>query len=143
MIESTLIYRSFFRAAEVMPDDERLVLYDAIFRYSFDGIEPDFEGHAWAKSVFEGIRPNIDSRNKAVTDGKKGGRPKRGVSENEKGGFLNSEKGGLENSETKAKAKAKANIYIAKPARKKNAFTNFDQREYDDDQLEGMLLGVK
>lgn len=126
-----------------MPDDERLILYNAIFRYSFDGIEPDFGSHVWAQSVFEGIRPNIDSRNKSVLDGKKGGRPIKGVYETEKGGFLNSEKGGFENSKTKAKAKANANVYIQKTARKKNAFTSFDQRTYDDGQLEEMLLEVK
>lgn len=123
-----------------MPDDERLALYDGIFRYSFDGIDPDFDGHVWAKSVFEGIRPNIDARNKAVLDGRKGGRPKKVVSESEKGGFSNSEKGGFENSKTKAEAEAEAKADIYKRKKRKNAFNNFDQRQYDNEELESLLL---
>lgn len=209
-LDSTLIYRSFYEAASLMPDEERHLLYDAIFAYSFDGVEADFSGHPWAASVFQGIKPNIDSRNKAVLDGKKGGRPKKtGVSESEKVGFSESQKGGFENSKTNTKAKANANTNVKeskrfappsleevagycfdrnngvdpqrfvdfysskgwkvgnqpmkdwkaavrtwerredkrqdqKPTVKKNAFTRFDQREYDENDLELQLLeGVR
>lgn len=214
-LDSTLIYRSFYEAASLMPDEERHLLYDAIFAYSFDGVEADFNGHPWAASVFQGIKPNIDSRNKAVLDGKKGGRPKKTVvSESEKGGFSESQKGGFENSKTNTKANAKANTNVkeskrftppsleevagycfdrgnnidpqafidyyasqkwrkangrpvadwkacvrtwealdkkresdrgtTKPTIKKNAFTRFDQREYDESDLELQLLeGVR
>ena len=121
-IESTLIYRSFYNAYQVMPPDERNLLMDAILAYSFDGIETDFTSHPWAQSVFEAVRPNIDSRNASVMAGKSGGRPKketlasetpeRAVFENAKGGVSGNEKGGFENSETKAKAKAEAKVNI-------------------------------
>jgi len=130
MIESTLIYRSFYNAAKLMPDEERHLLYDAIFDYSFEGDAPNFAGHPWAASVFEGIRPNIDARNDAVMNGKKGGRPKKetslsdetkeGFPENKKGGFSETKTGGFENSETKAKAKAKAK---AEAKEKRERFT--------------------
>lgn len=111
MIESTLIYRSFWEAMKKMPDEERHILMDCIFEYSFDGVEPDIEDHPWAMSTFLCIKPNIDSRNDAVLAGKKGGRPtERGVSEITKGGFSKNEKDPFENFKTKAEAEAEAEV---------------------------------
>jgi len=111
MIESTLIYRSFWEAMKKMPREERHVLMDCILDYSFDGVEPDLEDYPWAMSIFLCIKPNIDSRNDAVLAGKKGGRPtERGVSEIKKGGFSENEKDPFENSKTKAEAEAEAEV---------------------------------
>ena len=118
MVDSTLVYRSFYEAAQALPPQDRLAFYDAIMQYSFDDAEPDVEGIA--KALFIMAKPNIDSRNAAVSAGKKGGRPKKetALSEDEKPGDMQEqkpgvyekEKGGLrkgfQNSKTNTEAEA-------------------------------------
>lgn len=104
MIDTVMIYRSFWEAAQALPDKDRLAFWDAVIGYALDGVEPELSG--MAKVAFILARPNIDSRNEMICAGKKGGRPKketseRGVIENEKGGFLELEKGGFEKSKSK------------------------------------------
>lgn len=103
-MESAKIYRSFRDAAKQMPDEERLKFWDALMDYALDGIEPDLDGIAGI--VFTAIRPTIDTRTESVLQGAKGGRPKKGGSENSKRGVLETEKGGFEKPKTYAEAEA-------------------------------------
>ncbi|WP_369944083.1 DUF6291 domain-containing protein [Listeria ivanovii subsp. ivanovii] len=64
---------------KVLPDAERLLLYDSLCEYSLNGIEPN-ELPPMANSLFILMKPNIDSSNRrykaSVENGKKGGAPK-------------------------------------------------------------------
>lgn len=64
---------------KVLPDAERLLLYDSLCEYSLNGIEPN-ELSPMANSLFILMKPNIDSSNRrykaSVENGKKGGAPK-------------------------------------------------------------------
>lgn len=84
-------FRSFYDSAAKMPPKERLAFYDAIMDFAFCGEIPQLTGTP--DVVFTAIKPVIEQSIMDVTNGKKGGRPKKetGVLENEKGGFENSE----------------------------------------------------
>ncbi len=79
MSKAVLIQPSFYEAMKVLPDDERLLLYDCICEYSLNGIEPA-KLPPIANSLFILMKPNIDSSNNrysaSVENGKKGGAPK-------------------------------------------------------------------
>lgn len=84
-----LIYGSFYEAMQILPDKERLQLYDSICSYSLYGTVPKLRSPLTA-SMFKLMQPNIDATARryqiAVRNGKKGGRPKKEkppVSENE------------------------------------------------------------
>ena len=76
----------------------RLKFFDAICKYAFEGIEPDFTAerdkaiskiedeavreryrglYKAASTGWKGVKPNIDANVKKRQDGKRGGRPKR------------------------------------------------------------------
>lgn len=79
MGKGVLIQPSFYEAMKVLPDLERLALYDCICEYSLNSKEP--EGlSAFANSLFALMKPNIDSANRryaaSVANGQKGGAPK-------------------------------------------------------------------
>jgi len=51
--------RSFYDSIDELEDEDRLKMYDAIFKYSFeDGYEPDFKGIN--KSIWMLIKPILD-----------------------------------------------------------------------------------
>lgn len=71
---------SYYEAVRPLPNDQRLLMYDAILDYAIDGkmpqnLPPILNGY------FTLLRPNIDSSIKhysnSVENGKKGGRPPR------------------------------------------------------------------
>lgn len=76
MGKAVLIQPSFYEAMKVLPDKERLLLYDGICEYSLNGILPD-DLPPTANSLFILMKPNIDASNKryraSVENGKKGG----------------------------------------------------------------------
>lgn len=78
-IKGFLFYRSFYEACEDLEENERLLFYETIFKYVFDGEEPQFKGAL--KMAFMMIKPNIDKSlsnyKSKVENGKKGGRPKK------------------------------------------------------------------
>lgn len=76
------MYRSFYEALSELPDEQRLRLYDAIMRYSLDGIEPQLTG--LDSAVFKLIKPQIDANSKRYENGKKGGRPEKNNQEETK-----------------------------------------------------------
>lgn len=71
--DSVLFYRSFYDAAQLMGDDDRLALYDAVMGYCFSGDEGDLSGVAAV--AFALIKPQIDANSRKYANGKKGGRP--------------------------------------------------------------------
>lgn len=87
MNDSMIFYRSFYEAIQDLPEADQLVLYNAIFQYSYYKTEPNLSGIC--NTIFKVIRPQIDSneakRVKHLTDiengkkgkefGKLGGRP--------------------------------------------------------------------
>lgn len=79
MAKAVLIQPSFYESMKVLPDNERLLLYDSICEYSLHGKEPENLSPI-ATSLFILMKPNIDSSNKryaaSTENGKKGGAPK-------------------------------------------------------------------
>lgn len=86
--DSCVIYRSHYEAAQVLPPEERLTLYEATFQYGLNGIVP--EGlSAVTNALFTCVKPLLDANNKKYLNalkgtkygylgaehGKKGGRP--------------------------------------------------------------------
>ena len=81
MRDSIVFYRSFYEAIKEIPLEEQGVVYNAIYGYALDGIEPELTGVA--KAIFLLVKPQIDANNsryengkKGAEYGKKGGRPK-------------------------------------------------------------------
>ena len=72
--DSMVVYRGMLEAASVLPDEQRLEVYEAVLRYGMDGKEPS-ELSREAGIIFALVRPLIDNNNKRFADGKRGGRP--------------------------------------------------------------------
>ena len=86
MSKGVLIQASFYEAMQVLPDQERLQLYDGICEYTLKGILPENLSPI-AKSMFILMKPNIDSSAKkytaSVSNGKKGGRKAKNQNANQ------------------------------------------------------------
>lgn len=74
MRDSIVFYRSFYEAIKEIPLEEQGVVYNAIYGYALDGIEPELNGIA--KAIFLLVKPQIDANNNRYENGKKGGKPK-------------------------------------------------------------------
>lgn len=74
MRDSIVFYRSFYEAIKEIPLEEQGVVYNAIYGYALDGIEPELTGVA--KAIFLLVKPQIDANNAKYENGKKGGKPK-------------------------------------------------------------------
>lgn len=79
MSKAILIQPSFYEAMKILPDSERLQLYDGLCEYSISGTMVT-KLSPMAQSLFTLMKPNIDSSNSryqsCVENGKKGGAPK-------------------------------------------------------------------
>ena len=79
MAKGVVIQASFYEAMRILPDTERLALYDAICGYGINGEEPQDLPPTIA-GYFALMRPNIDSSirryNASVANGRNGGAPK-------------------------------------------------------------------
>lgn len=77
--KGVLILESYYEVISELSDDEQLIMFKGICEYGINGVEPDFKGAL--KSLFTLMKPNIDSSisryNSSVTNGGKGGRPKK------------------------------------------------------------------
>lgn len=80
MRDSFVFYKSFYDAIKQIPEEYQLELYNAILQYSLEGTEPSNLSNI-ASAMFTLIKPNIDNAQKkyeaSVSNGKKGGRPKK------------------------------------------------------------------
>lgn len=81
MRDSIVFYRSFYEAIKEIPLEQQGIVYNAIYGYALDGVEPELNGIA--KAIFLLVKPQIDANNsryengkKGAEYGKKGGRPK-------------------------------------------------------------------
>lgn len=82
MRDSIVFYRSFYEAIKEIPLEQQGIVYNAIYGYALDGVEPELNGIA--KAIFLLVKPQIDANNsryengkKGAEYGKKGGRPKK------------------------------------------------------------------
>ena len=74
MRDSIVFYRSFYEAIKEIPLEEQGVVYNAIYGYALDGVEPELTGIA--KAIFLLVKPQIDANNTRYENGKKGGKAK-------------------------------------------------------------------
>ena len=75
-IKSFSFYRNFYELIKYLPDNDRLVLYDAIFNYMFDDKEPEFND--LKKGIWVNLKMPLDtSKNNAG----RGGRTKKEITE--------------------------------------------------------------
>ena len=79
MRDSIVFYRSFYEAIKEIPLEEQGVVYNAIYGYALDGIEPELNGIA--KAIFLLVKPQIDANNNRYENVKKGGKPKANQNE--------------------------------------------------------------
>ncbi len=71
--DSFVFYRSFKTVFSDLPETDALALFKALLDYALDGQETQLSGHL--HTIFELIRPQIDSNNRKYYNGKSGGRP--------------------------------------------------------------------
>lgn len=73
-IKGFTFYKNYYELVKYLPDGERLQLLDAIFKYMFDGEEPEFEGLLYG--IWINIKMPLDNSKSNIENGKKGGAPK-------------------------------------------------------------------
>ena len=72
--DSMVFYQSFYEALKGLDIQQQVKVYNAIFKYQFEGEETDISGIE--KAMFTLIKPQLDANNKRYENGCKGGRPK-------------------------------------------------------------------
>lgn len=70
-----VLYGSFYESVIELPDAEQGIVFRAIFKYAFEGIETELKGIAGA--IFRLIMPSLQTQRKNWLNGCKGGRPNR------------------------------------------------------------------
>lgn len=68
-------YRNYFELIRYLPNEERLKMYDAIFGYIFEEIEPELDG--LNKGIWINLKMPLNTSKINIENGKKGGRPKK------------------------------------------------------------------
>ena len=111
MRDSIVFYRSFYEAIKEIPLEEQGVVYNAIYGYALDGIEPELTGVA--KAIFLLVKPQIDANNAKYENGKKGGKPKTNRSETKPEPKSNQ-------SETKPEPNVNENVNVNENDKKEN-----------------------
>jgi len=76
-VKSIAFYRSYFEAGQLLSDEQRHRLYDAIPEFAFCGVEPDFDGDVMLQLAWSLCRPNVEKSVENALNGSKGGRPKK------------------------------------------------------------------
>lgn len=67
-------FYSYRDAMEGFDDASRLMFYEALMAYAFDGVEPDFDGDRALTVAWKLAKPNVDSSVNGQIHGPKGGR---------------------------------------------------------------------
>ena len=70
--DSVVFYRSFFDIIKELKNDEKALVYDAIFEYAFDKSEVELSG--MPKAVFMLAKPLIAANKRRIENGSKEGR---------------------------------------------------------------------
>ncbi len=84
-------FRSYRDAMEGFDDASRLMFYEALMAYAFDGAEPDFDGDMALTVAWKLAKPNVESSIRGQVNGAKGGRGKKGQAPSETHGETPSE----------------------------------------------------
>ena len=83
-ISGFVFLKSYFDALRPLPDAERLILYDAVLDFVFEGKESE-DLPPLLNAIFQLIRPNIEASLRryanSVENGRKGGRPPKNPAE--------------------------------------------------------------
>lgn len=66
---------SYHVALKGLPEADRLMMYDAMLKYAFEGVIPELP--AALAGYFTLIRPSIDASLERYRNGKRGGRPRK------------------------------------------------------------------
>ena len=72
--DSFIFYRSFYEGIKEYSLEDQAQIYNAIFKYQFEGVETKLTGIAKAAFIF--IKPQLDANNFRYENGCKGGAPK-------------------------------------------------------------------
>jgi hypothetical protein len=78
--DSMVLYRSFYDAIKLLPDDTQLEIFRAIFEFGLDGIEPELSNSA--KPFWLLIKPNLQANRTKWESGSKAKR-KQSISKTE------------------------------------------------------------
>lgn len=96
-------YRSFAEAIDLLPNEDKLIVYEAITHYSLDGIEPNEEELSLcARLVWTAFKPNFEADRRRYENGTKGGCPK-GTQKPSMEGNQNAKKESVEENKTETK----------------------------------------
>lgn len=87
--DSFVVYKSFYLLIKLLDKTSQLKVYDAMFKYGIDGVEPDFSEDETLNAIWSTIMPQIKANNKRYENGLKGaefgvlgGRPKKEINAN-------------------------------------------------------------
>ena len=72
--DSFVFYKSFYDSIKELDPKDQVQIYDAIFKYQFEGNDIELKGVC--KSIFTLIIPQLEANNKRYINGCKGGAPK-------------------------------------------------------------------
>ena len=67
-------YRSYYESIQELPEEDRLIIYEAIMNHMFNDVEPTLTGIP--KMIYNLIKPTLLKSKKLSENGKKGGAPK-------------------------------------------------------------------
>ena len=81
--DSIVIYRSFYKAAKVLSDQEELELYRGIFEFGLN--HKEIEMGPIPTAMFQLIKPQLEANYKKWLNGLKGGRPNLNQNQNKTG----------------------------------------------------------
>lgn len=80
--ESFIVYKSFYGLIKLLPEKERVKMFEAIFDFGFDETIPTFKNET-SKAIWQSIYPQLNANNRRYENGikgkefgKLGGRPK-------------------------------------------------------------------
>ena len=106
--DSFIVYRSFHVAISALSDEDRLLLYDAIFEYGLNHKEIDLE--KLPKAMFTLIKPQLQANYRKWQNGLMGGRPTKNQSES-------NEEPNENHNESKQERNANANANVKENAK--------------------------
>lgn len=80
--DSFIVYKSFYGLIKLLPDKEKVKMFEAIFDFGFDETIPTFKDET-SKAIWQSIYPQLNANNRRYKNGikgkefgKLGGRPK-------------------------------------------------------------------
>lgn len=81
MTNKFTFYRNYYEVAKYLPDNDRLMLYDAILKYMFEDEEIELKG--LTKGIWMNIKLPLDTNKRNIKNGQSGGRPLKEENPNE------------------------------------------------------------